>query len=164
MIIPYLPPYFTLFSFNIYEDFDKNIYMRIVRFVQYGLIGWCAEVFWTGLGSLYCGDVTLQGRTYLWMFFIYGLAILLEPIHDRIRHCPVIFRGGVYTLAIFFTEYLTGWLLKSIIGVCPWNYGNGPFSINGIITLTYIPVWFIVGLLFEKLHDMLVLESKIQRA
>lgn len=125
------------------------------KFIFYGLIGWCIEVIWTGLGSLIKGDVTLTSRTYIWMFFIYGLAVFLERVHDRIRHAPILIRGGIYTLLIFFIEYSTGWFLRLVLGACPWDYSNSAYSINGIIRLDYAPAWFFAGLLFEKIHDWL---------
>lgn len=130
----------------------KNIHMKI-RFLIYGLAGWLAETLFTGFGSLLGGDLTMPARTYIWMFPIYGLMILLEPIHDNIRSAPVAIRGGVYTILIFAIEYTTGGLLKELLGSCPWDYGAEPYSIGGIITLRFIPVWFIGGLIFEKLHD-----------
>ncbi|KPU45308.1 hypothetical protein OXPF_12010 [Oxobacter pfennigii] len=126
------------------------------RFIIYGLAGWCIEIFWTGLGSLISGDPKLQGWTYIWMFPIYGLAIFLEPIHNRIRNWPVILRGGAYTLLIFLAEYSTGWLLKTVMGVCPWNYSGTPYEIDGLIRLDFAPAWFAAGILFEKLHDLLM--------
>lgn len=125
------------------------------RFFIYGLIGWCTETVWTGFGSLVKGDLTMYAWTYIWMFPIYGSMIFLEPVHDRIRHFPAVLRGGVYAILFFAVEYATGSMLRAFIGRCPWNY-SGPYSINGIITLTFIPVWFAGGLLFEKLHDFLV--------
>ena len=129
------------------------------RYVIYGLLGLCLEVFWRGFDSLLNGDITLSGTTYIWMFFVYGLAVLLEPIHNKIFFWPVVIRGGVYTLLIFSIEYLTGLLLRLILGTCPWNYGNEPLAINGLITLRFIPVWFFTGLLFEVVHNTL---SKIR--
>ncbi|WP_434735227.1 putative ABC transporter permease [Clostridium sp.] len=133
------------------------------RFIIYGLLGWCTEIVWTGFGSLLQGNLKLTAFTYIWMFPIYGMAILLEPIHDRIRHWPVVLRGGVYTLVIFFMEYSTGHLIKLLIGACPWNYGSCPYSIGGIIRLDFIPVWFVAGLLFEKVHDMLMEFTVVKR-
>lgn len=126
-----------------------------IRFLIYGFFGWCVEIFWTGLNSLIEGDLKLQAHTYLWMFPIYGLAVFLEPIHNRLRDRPVILRGVIYTLLIYMIEYLTGWFLESSIGFCPWDYSPNPFSINGYIRLDYAPAWFIASLLFERLHDTL---------
>lgn len=127
----------------------------IVRYIFYGFAGWCIEIFWTGLGSLLSGDINLRGWTYLWMFPIYGLAIILEPVHDRIRDLPILARGGIYTLIIFLIEYSTGFFLRNAIGTCPWDYSESAFSINGLIRLDYAPAWFAAGLLFERVHDTL---------
>jgi hypothetical protein len=126
------------------------------RFVIYGMVGLCMEIFWTGMGSLMNGNLSLIGQSNIWMFFIYGMAIFLEPIHTLLSDWPVLLRGGVYTLLIYAGEFLSGFLLLTILGKCPWNYGVDKYSIFGIITLKYIPVWFVYGLLFEKFHDFLL--------
>jgi uncharacterized membrane protein len=86
------------------------------RFIIYGLLGWCIEVLWTGLGAALKGDIRLRGFTYLWMFPIYGLATLLEPIHDRIRHWKWVVRGGLWIIVIYAIEYSCGWLLRLLTG------------------------------------------------
>lgn len=144
----------TYITANYFFRIKKNIYMKR-RFIIYGLTGWIAETLFTGLGSLIKGDLTMRSWTYIWMFPIYGLMLLLEPVHDRIRDLPVVSRGGVYTMIIFGIEYTTGRILRALIGKCPWNY-TGPYAIDGLITLSFIPVWFVGGLIFEKLHDFLI--------
>jgi Predicted membrane protein len=134
------------------------------KFILYGLIGWCAEVFWTGLGSLLKGDLMLTSFTFMWMFPIYGMAVLLEPIHDIIRNKPVFIRGGVYVILFFTIEFVTGNLLKLLLGACPWDYSKSPLSVCGVIRIDYIPVWFFAGLLFEKIHDKFTYLSKIINA
>ncbi|MGI6093254.1 MAG: hypothetical protein GX348_04700 [Veillonellaceae bacterium] len=125
------------------------------RFIIYGLLGWCLEVIWTGLGSLLSGDVRLTAKTYLWMFPIYGLVILFEPVHDAIRFWPVWQRGLIWMLLCFTVEYLTGWMLQSMLGTAPWDYSQAVLNIHGLIRLDYAPAWFGAGLLFEKVHDWL---------
>ncbi len=124
----------------------------ISRFIIYGLFGWCMEIFWTGIGSLLKGDVKLTGRTYIWMFFIYGSAVFFEPIHENIVHLNIILRGGLYTVLIFTVEYFTGWVLRKVIGRCPWDYSKCRFSVKGLIRLDYAPAWFIAGLLLERVY------------
>lgn len=131
------------------------------RFIIYGLLGFCIEVLWTGLGSLFRGDIKLTGFTYIWMFPIYGLALFLEPIHDKVRHLPFYIRGGIYTVLIFIVEFSTGMILRKVLGVCPWNYTTQPLSICGLITLSYAPAWFVAGMFFERIHDTLI---KIQHS
>ncbi|MEQ8175196.1 MAG: hypothetical protein ABRQ26_09025 [Syntrophomonadaceae bacterium] len=125
-------------------------------FLIYGMCGWIAEILFTGAGSLWAGSASLTARTYLWMFPIYGLAVFLEPVHDQIRTSPWPVRGVIWTSIIIGIEYGTGWLLRSLIGVCPWDYsGHSRFAVDGLIRLDYFPVWFVAGLLFEKLHDFI---------
>ncbi len=126
------------------------------RFIIYGLLGLLAEILWNGFGAMIKGDVLLTGTTCIWMFPIYGLAVFLEPVHYRVKHFPLIVRGGIYMVIIFAVELVCGLLLKLILGSCPWNYVNKTLSICGIITLSYAPVWFVGGLIFEKIHDTIV--------
>ncbi|MGR6836827.1 putative ABC transporter permease [Syntrophomonas erecta] len=126
------------------------------RFIIYGMAGWITEVVFTGMGSLVMGAVNLAAYTYLWMFPIYGMGVLLEPIHDHIRSISWIVRGFIWVGVIFTIEYLAGWILQVTIGTCPWDYsGRTIYSVDGFIRLDFIPVWFAAGLIFEQLHDFL---------
>ena len=133
--------------------------MRILKhFVIYGFFGLLIETLWTGIGSALKGDKNLRCNTYLWMFFIYGMGVTLEPLHEYIRGFSWFFRGFIWAAVIFAIEFSAGYILKLTIGGCPWNYdGNGEViaSVKGIIRLDYLPVWFCVGMLFERLHDFI---------
>jgi len=126
----------------------------IKRFFLYGFSGWCLEIIFTGLDSLIHGDLRLIGFTNLWMFAIYGLAILFEPLHDRISHWNWPWRGLFWLTLIWAMEYFTGLFLVITLGVYPWRYTD-PYAVDGLITLRFAPVWFIGGLLFEKVHRFL---------
>lgn len=125
------------------------------RFIIYGTLGWALEIFWTGMSSLFSGDMQLYGYTYIWMFPVYGLAVALEPLHYNIRTLPWYIRGLIWAISIFIIEYTTGWLFRILLGSCPWDYSSSPFNIDGVIRLDFFPAWFIVGLLFERVHDKL---------
>lgn len=122
------------------------------------------EILFTGTFSLLAGSQRLICYTSLWMFPIYGMALLLEPVHDRIRFSPWIIRGFIWAGIFFMIEYLSGWGLKTVIGVSPWDYTNrSPYSIDGFIRLDYLPVWFFAGLIFEKVHDYIIkLQARIR--
>ena len=133
---------------------DKPM-MRPHYFI-YGAAGLLIEIFWTGMGSLLSGNLALTGHTYLWMFFIYGLAVFLEPIHDLIRSKSMLIRGFIWVTLIYAIEFSTGLFLKLLIGYCPWDYSNATsLTILGLIRFDYAPAWFIAGIMFEKLHDKL---------
>ena len=122
----------------------------IKNFIVFGVLGWCAEILWTGFCSLIAGDSALTAQTYLWMFPIYGLAGLSLPLFLTFRrHCALWQRVGFYVFAIFAVEFLSGWFLQAVTGICPWDYGDRLFSVGGFIRLDYAPLWAVLGLLFE---------------
>ena len=105
-----------------------------IRFIIYGMLGWCGEIIWTATREKLSGqqrDWKLRGTTYLWMFPLYGLiAPLYEPVHNALRTWPWPLRGVVYMLGFWAVEYLTGWLLKRVIGVCPWDYSRARWHVH----------------------------------
>ena len=121
------------------------------KFLTCGLLGWCLEIFWTGLHTLSGKDFRLVGHSSLWMFPIYGMASFIAPLSRKLQslHWPFPLRGMVYTAGIFVTEYSTGFLLKKY-NLCPWDYTGCHSNINGLIRLDYAPVWFLAGLFYEK--------------
>ena len=123
----------------------------IVRFFIYGVIGWCMEVMWTGLCSAVKGNRALSANTSLWMFPIYGSAVLLEPFYTVLAGMPLPIRGVVYMLCIFGMEFASGISLLNFVGVCPWDYSRARYNIAGIIRLDYAPLWFAAGLFYEGL-------------
>lgn len=140
----------------------KNTIYMLIRFVLYGLTGFLIEVLWTGFGSLISGNLALTGTTYLWMFFIYGLAVFLEPIHNRIRREHFLIRGFIYVLLIYVIEFSSGFILDTLIGYCPWDYtASTRYTFFGYIRLDYFPAWLFAGFLFERFHDFL--DSRLQR-
>lgn len=50
---------------------------------------------------------------------------------------------------IFSAEYLSGTLLQKR-ELCPWDYGRSKWNIGKVIRLDYAPLWFLVGLFYEK--------------
>ncbi|WIV10847.1 hypothetical protein [Proteiniborus sp. MB09-C3] len=128
----------------------------LTHFVIYGLLGMLMEVFWTGMHSLLSGNLNLISKTSIWMFFIYGSAVFLEPIHDKIRRNNIFIRGITWVFLIYTIEFLSGFLLEQLIGSCPWDYKSSTtYTLRGYIRFDYFPAWFIVGLIFEKAHDFL---------
>lgn len=124
------------------------------RFLIYGLVGWSMEIIWTGLHSMVTGDLTLQGYTSIWMFFIYGCAIFLEPIHDTISRWRWPIRGLIWVVIIWGIEYTSGSIFVNVLGVSPWFY-TGPFAVDNLVRIDYAPAWFAAGLIFERIHKIL---------
>lgn len=130
----------------------------LIRFILYGLGGWCGEIIFTAITeSLPKGDWRLTGTSYLWMFPIYGLiGPLYEPVHDLIRLTPLWGRAVIWSLGFTLIELTTGWLIARLTGQCPWDYSEKRFAINAYIRWDFFPVWAIIGLLLEPIHDFLV--------
>lgn len=129
--------------------------MKTKKFLIYGILGWALEIIWTSVWNALNGDLKLTGTTYGWMFIIYGLAIYLEKVHERIRKLPWYERGIIWTIIIYTIEYISGWILRAILGICPWDYTGQTLSINGLIRLDFAPAWFVAGLIFEQAHDII---------
>ncbi len=131
----------------------------VIRFVVYGLLGWAVEIVFTAAKRLRDpGRWRLEGRTYVWMFFIYGLiAPLYEPLHDAIRVWPLPARALLYGAGFLLVEYLSGWVLRRLTGACPWDYTKrARWHLHGLIRWDYAPLWMLLGLALEPVHDFLV--------
>lgn len=117
-----------------------------------GLTGWCMEIIFTSADAFRKRDLRLIGQTSIWMFPIYGMAVLIKPVYRIIKGFPALLRGSIYSVGIFSFEYLTGTLLKKH-HLCPWDYSGSPLNINGVIRLDYAPFWMCAGLIFERILD-----------
>ena len=131
-----------------------------IRFVIYGALGWCLGIVWTAVEDRVRGKATdwrLRGQTSLWVFPLFGLvAVLYEPLHDGLRSLPWFMRGVTYALGFWLVEYSSGWLLRKLLGECPWDYSDWRGNLQGIITWEFGLVWFGFGLALEPFHDALV--------
>ena len=58
-------------------------------------------------------------------------------------------RGIIYTVCIYLTEFFTGSFLKKY-NLCPWDYSKAKLNYKGLVRLDYLPLWFLTGLLYEK--------------
>ena len=132
------------------------------RFLIFGCLGWCIEILWTGLHSLFLGDGALTAKTYLWMFPIYGMAASASPLFLAVRKsCPLWQRLGLYSMTIFLVEFAAGGLIRLATGVCPWDYGDNPFSVLGLIRLDYAPLWAALGYFFEEVSLFLAKKGEL---
>lgn len=120
------------------------------KFLICGLTGWCMEIIFTAFDSFRRREMKLMGHTSIWMFPIYGMAVLIQPVYFLIQKLPRLIRGCIYTTCFFTVEFLSGSFLKKR-GICPWDYSNAKSNVNGVIRLDYAPFWLAAGLIFEKI-------------
>ncbi len=107
------------------------------------------EIFFTALGSLRRRKMKLVGQTSLYMFPIYGSAALFKPVFKLMKKIALPIRGFFYATVIFASEFASGKLLSKH-RVCPWSYERYHWHIDGLIRLDFLPVWFMAGLIFER--------------
>lgn len=120
------------------------------NFLKCGVAGWCMEVIWTGCINVFNNDKRMTAKTSLIMFPIYGMAAFIKPLSSSLKTHNIFYRGIIYTCGIFGVEYFTGSILKKK-DMCPWDYSDSKYNVNGLIRLDYAPAWFGAGLIFEKL-------------
>ena len=120
-------------------------------FVLFGILGIFAEVLFTGVKQgLFKKNMLLEGTSYIWMFPIYGCAgVLVNFLYTMFSGYTILFRGLLYAVYILVGEFITGSFLKALLGRCPWHYTTR-FAVKNVIRLDYLPVWFVFGLLIEK--------------
>lgn len=134
---------------------------RIIAFSLFACIGITVEIFFTSfynnISSLLMGgswDWSLQGKSYIWMFFIYGLASFLMPfVMDKMSRIPLLFRLLIYSCGIYVVEFASGFLLDKLTGSCPWEYKTG-MQLLGYIRLDFLPFWMGFSFLLEKLVEI----------
>lgn len=121
-------------------------------FIKCGITGWCIEVLFTSACCFKKKDYKLIGQTSIWMFPIYGMAAVIKPISNQLKkhNKKTVERGLIYTAGIYAAEYTTGTMLKKK-DRCPWDYSKCKYNVKGVIRWDYAPLWFIVGLIYEKM-------------
>ena len=131
------------------------------------LMGITLEIFWTSIiDSTKKGDLKLTGKTYLWMFPVYAIVPLIYIlILPEFNHTNIFFRGIIYMFSFYLLEFISGWLIKKLVKVSPWDYEGYSINIfgkkyksniNGLICLEYAPIWFLYGILGEFYFKFLI--------
>ncbi len=125
----------------------------------FGCIGTTTEIIFTALKRVVTDvayhqtiDLSLTGKTYVWMIFIYSLIPLLgDFIYPKIKHWALVFRLLLYVILTFLVEFISGGVLKLIFGKCPWEYTEG-IHILGIIRIDYFIFWFFFMYIIENMY------------
>ncbi len=101
-------------------------------------------------------DWKLKGNSYMWMFPIYGLIAFGFPfLMHHFQKIGLIGRAILYGIGIMGVEYVAGWLLRTLTGVCPWEYRVG-VHIHGLVRLDYFPFWALFGAGIERVLVWLI--------
>lgn len=128
-----------------------------IRALIYMCVGVTGEIIFTSLKSLITKkDLRLQGYTQLWVMPMYAVfsVLVFEPLHNGIRDIHILFRFAIYGFLVFVLEYIFCVIYRFLVGICPWEY-KGKWSVHGCINLPHFPVWGLLGLLAEQVHNYL---------
>ena len=136
----------------------------LARAVVYGVGGCLGELFFTACTSA-LQTRRLQPHTSPLMLPVYALIQpLFEPAHRTMRgRVPLWGRALIYGSGFHAAEYLSGRLLRRLVGQVPWDYSAARWQLDGLIRFDYFPLWAAAGLMTERLHDLLIGEPPITR-
>lgn len=130
-----------------------------VTLLFYGHVGLLIEVWFTSIHAIFVDkDNRAPGRTYLWMIPVYAIgATLLDHMRDISGN---LFQFTINAIsAIYAVEFISGWILRKILGRCPWDYGQAQYGVLGLIRVDYLPYWALAAVFFyqfsEKITTML---------
>ncbi|EYB84053.1 hypothetical protein Y032_0323g2472 [Ancylostoma ceylanicum] len=136
-----------------------NMYERLFL---YGLFGFAAEVCFTATWeAVEHGNRKLIGVTSMYIFFVYGMSILLlEKLYLNLKGIiPLPLRAAIYVFVCYCWEFSTGLFLKRW-DACPWDYESYfHYHFMGLITFEYIPVWYISSIACERFLIRYALQS-----
>ncbi len=129
----------------------------IILFLVFSFFGVGVEVFFSSIHDyIRYRDKALKGRSYLWMFPIYGIwGLAIGPLYNMINFIPFILRGFIYLVVIFAGEFGYGCLLKITIKKCPWEY-KGRWALLGVVNLLYLPFWLVFGYISELMYRSII--------
>lgn len=164
----------------------NNIVFSVFRFIIYGMTGVFAEVcqytivkigkavpllewafryHWKVDDRLQLNTIwevpwyTFYGQCSLWMFPVYGFAILLvlERVFKLSKTLNLIWivRGALYSVAIMFFELITGFIVSWITGYRIWYYDDTG-NIFHMTSVYLFFVWFVTGLFAEFIYKELM--------
>lgn len=139
----------------------------LLRIMIFGCVGITTEIFftagWDFVQSIQTGsspDLKLQGKSYVWMFPIYGSAGILLPIFmPLLERFHMALRLLIFLFGIYSIEFITGWLIEAITGKCPWEYfsiwsipGWGNEHISGYINMSFAPFWLFFAFMLMLIY------------
>lgn len=125
-----------------------NILSLIFYFIFYSFVGWLLECVY---GTIKRKKNVNPGFLYGPFCPIYGFgAVLLIVVTSN-------FLDNLLLLFIFSTviisilEYLTGFVLETLVHSIWWDYSNQPFNLKGRICLVFSLFWGVLSVIFLKL-------------
>lgn len=137
----------------------KSMKKQLFMLLFFGCFGMSTEIFFVAINNLIFNTPlwdeplwSLTGKTYVWMLPIYMLIpVVGGKMMKALKSYPLLLRLLLYALAIFFVEFVSGFILEQITGKCPWKYTDG-WNVCGYIKLEFLPAWMFFAFLIERLY------------
>ena len=128
----------------------------------FACVGMTVEIFFTAFYGVFKSIMaseainwSLTGKTYVWMFLIYGLIpFFAKTVLHKLHHLHLFLKAAIGVVLIYLVEFIAGWLLELITGKCPWEYTEG-WQIMGYIRLDYALFWYFFALGVILLYETL---------
>jgi uncharacterized membrane protein len=132
----------------------------LLKMILFGCVGVALEVVFTALTApAEKRSIRLLGYSYIWMLPIYATTpVLLNFLYPRLIPIWLPARLAVYVVVLFFVEYISGWILRTTTGTCPWEagYRGHRWAIHGLVRLDFAPSWAVAAFILEKIYIALL--------
>lgn len=132
----------------------ENIYVVIIVihngiffFVIGSFLGWIIEIIFKTISGEYNARAGMANGPFCMLYGI-GTFFLAIIISKYIKNIFLLFLVSSIVLTIF--EYATGLLLEKVFGIELWDYTKLRFGINKYISLEFMCIWGILGVIFIK--------------
>lgn len=122
------------------------------RFYIYAIHGFVTEILFTAAWEFVVNiNWKFPGVTSLWCILIYGASFMcIEQMYLRLKDKYSLFtRCIIYTAWTYLWEFSTGLFLRQF-DACPWDYTPFDGDFMGLVTLEYLPLWFLGSLFAER--------------
>jgi uncharacterized membrane protein len=122
---------------------NKGVYFFIIG----SYLGWIIDIIFRTIAGEDKAKAGLANGPFCMLYGI-GMFTLALAISKCTNNIFILFLFSAIVLTIF--EYITGVLLDKAYGIELWNYSKLRFGINKYISLEFMFIWGILGVLFIK--------------
>jgi len=119
----------------------------IFYFVIGSFVGWIFEIICKTLAG---EDKSRAGMAQCPFCILYGIGTCFMSMYISE------YKNNILTIFVFSSiilttlEYITGVLLENIYGIELWDYRKLKFGINKYISLEFVIIWGVIGVIFIK--------------
>ncbi|MBQ7337900.1 MAG: hypothetical protein IJW40_11940 [Clostridia bacterium] len=121
--------------------------IRPVKYAVFFIIG--------GLGYALL-ELSWRGRTHWTMVLAGGICfVIFSLISERFSRRGLLFKSLLCAVSITAVEFIFGLICNVQLHMNVWDYSEVPYNLMGQICPPFFALWWLLGLLFLPLADML---------